>query len=442
MKLRSVSLLLLCLTWACPTTPAPVQREEPRPAPAPAPAAAIALAPAPVPAPAPAPAPEPTPAPEPAQVLPTESVAIASPPTAPAAGPAPRQRRAGAPGAFEREQRARELFANCSAAEKEQFLGWFEGECRALQTFQNTLLRWVLDAAADPSTCADAAPLEWFDPQTHAPAQPIPRRWVDEASPQYAQVNAQMFGGVPARRAESAWNYDYASREVRRLPGEADPDRVFHNALLGLPPGWDHAEALVEGMLDDGSLQKSHAGFARAYTDRVGNAFPGITLYDAYASRTDLEMPDVDTVGLMHVVLDDWTTYKAVVPPNQMAELYGRIGALFLDVHRQRGLRNALARAFLCGTTELRDGYQGHLDRFHALWEESNSTPELLKAKLPDSANWASTLQAWTDEMAKDELRFLRGVRRRYFLDANAEAVRALLFRLLDQFELDRPARK
>lgn len=378
------------------------------------------------PAPAPAPAPEPVPEQQPA----------------PAPAPAPRKRHQGAPGAFERELRARQLFASYSATEKEQFLGWFEGECANLQTFQQALIAWVLGPAPDPSTCKDAAPIEWLDPATHAPAQPIPRRWVDESSPQYAQVSAQMFGNVPARRADSAWAYDYALREVRRLPGESDPDRLFHNALLGLPPGWDYAEALVEGMLDDGSLQKSHAGFAHAYTDRIGGAYPGITLYDAYASRSDLEMPDVDTVGLMHVVLDDWDTYKAVVPQHQMSELYGRIGALFLDIHRQRGLRHALAQSFLCGTTELRDGYQGHLDRFHALWEESSSTPQTLAAKLPDAAAWANTLQTWTDEMAKDELRFLRGVRRRYFLDANAQAVRDLLFQLLDQFELDRAPKK
>jgi hypothetical protein len=366
------------------------------------------------------------------------------PESGPAAAPerAPHRRRPGAPGAFERELRARGLFATYSATEKEQFLGWFEGECRNLQTFQHTLIQWVLGSAADSSTSQDAAALEWLDPQTHAPAQPIPRHWIDESSPQYERVSAQMFGNVPARRADSAWIYDYAAREVRRLPGESDPDRLFHNALLGLPPGWDYAEALVESMLDDGSLQKSHAGFAHAYTDRVGGAYPGITLYDAYASRSDLEMPDVDTVGLMHVVLDDWETYSAVVPPNQMAELYGRIGALFLDIHRQRGLRHAFAQSFLCGTTELRDGYQGHLDRFHALWEEASSTPATLAAKLPDAAAWASTLQTWTDEMARDELRFLRGVRRRYFLDANAQAVRDLLYQLLDQFELDRSPKK
>jgi hypothetical protein len=355
----------------------------------------------------------------------------------------PRQRRTSQqPTAFEREARARELFAGMSRNEKLEFLGWFESECELLQSFQNTLLQWVLKSAPDPSTWSAPPPLEWFDPQLHAPAQPIPRRWLAEDDPNVAAAYARMYANVPARRAESGWEYDYAAREPRRLPEEEDPDRVLRNALLGLPPGWDYAEALVEGMLDDGALQKSFAAFQRVYTDRYGNAYPGITLYDAWASRSDIEMPDVDALGLIHAILDDWTTWKAVVANSEQAPLYARLGELFFAVHRQRGLRGALARAFLCGSTELRDGYQNHLDRFHALWEEANSTPSALAQKLPDSAAWASALQTWTDEMAKDELRLLRGVRRRYFLDANAEQVRTLLFQLLDQYQLDRSAKK
>jgi hypothetical protein len=335
---------------------------------------------------------------------------------------------------WEKEERARAAFATLSADEQIGLVEALAIECKKLDTFQAGLMRYVLALdETDFGLRPDAAPATWFDPKTHAPKQPIERRELAPDDPLAVAAREQILGAIEPRRVESGWAYDWAKREVVRLPNEREPWRVFENALAGLPPHWDLVEAMVEQQLDDGSLQPTFAAFAHAYTDRLGAVYPGITLYDAWASRTELEMPDVDTLGIVHAVLDDWETWKSIVPPDRLPSLYQRLGELFMPALHFRGLRHNLARTFVCGSTELRDGYQQHLDNFHALWESVSSNPAELAATLPDEARWSDFLLEITNRVATDEMLALRGIRRRYTLDQNGEAVRAYLYWLLEQ---------
>jgi hypothetical protein len=219
-----------------------------------------------------------------------------------------------------------------------------------------------------------------------------------------------------------------------RLPHERDARRVFENALLGMAPDWDLAEALVELRLDDGSLQKSFQAFGHAYTDRWGGVYPGVSLYDAHASLTQIEMPDVDCLGLVHDLLGDWTTYASPVPAEQHEELYGRIAELFRAVSRHRSLRTNLARTYLCGNADLRDRYMHNLDNFHALWESVRSDPAALLPKLPDDAGWRDFLQGWDDSLAADVQLLYRGTSRHATLDRETHRVRATMLRLLEEY--------
>jgi hypothetical protein len=206
-----------------------------------------------------------------------------------------------------------------------------------------------------------------------------------------------------------------------------------------MEPDWDLAEALVELELDDGSLQASFAAFAHAYTDRWGGIYPGVTLYDAHASRTQIEMPDVDALGLVHDLLGDWQTWVAPVPAEQHDALYAKIAELFQPVMRHRGLRTNVARTYLRGNAELRDSYRFNLDNFHALWESVRSDPAALRAKLPDAAGWRDFLQGWDDTLRADPLLLAGGTNRHATLDREAQSVRATLLRLLEEYgALDR----
>lgn len=334
----------------------------------------------------------------------------------------------------EETARARAAFATLSAEEQAGLVEALASEARNLPTFQMQLVNWVLaQEEIDPGLRPDAPPLGWFDPETHAPKQPIPRKVLALDSPALAMAERELLGPIAPRRAESGWTYDYGRREVQRQSNERDPWRVFENALLGLPPYWDLAEALVEAKLDDGTYQKVLAAFGHAYTDRVGGVYPTITLYDAWISRAAIEAPDVDTLGIMHEVVGDWQTFQSIVPESQHEDLFGRIGGLVMPAYHHRSLRQALARTFVCGSTELRDGYQQHLDNFHALWESVSSDPGALAAVLPADAQWSDYLLGLFERARTDELFALRGLRRRDTLDKNGEDVRRWLFWLLDQ---------
>ena len=80
--------------------------------------------------------------------------------------------------------------------------------------------------------------------------------------------------------------------------------------------------------MDDGSMKSVMTAFSHAYADRQGNAFPGITLYDAWSSGAEMEMPDVECLGIVHDLLDDWKTWKA--PVRKQESLYDAIGELFV----------------------------------------------------------------------------------------------------------------
>ncbi|MCC6409088.1 MAG: hypothetical protein IT453_18150 [Planctomycetes bacterium] len=335
---------------------------------------------------------------------------------------------------WEQRELARAAFETLSPDEQVGLVEALAIESANIGTFQMVLVRFVLGSEEiDPGLRPDAAPLEWYDPETHAPKQPIARRVLAPDDPRVATAENEILGALERREAVSGWAYDWGRREVVRLANERDPWRVFENALLGLPPYWDLAEALVEQRLDDGTYQKVLAAFGHAYTDRVGGVYTNITLYDAYASRASIEMPDVDTLGLVHEVLGDFETWKSIVPESQHEALFGRLGELYMPAFHFRGLRNAVARTFVCGSTELRDGYQQHLDNFHALWESAGSDPAVLAAQLPDETKWSEFLVGLTERAPTDELFALRGLRRRVTLDQNGAEVRRYLYWLLEQ---------
>lgn len=330
------------------------------------------------------------------------------------------------------DDRARRAFLALSAKEQRELLDLLVLECKNLGGFQLSLIDWVQSSLSEnPRLTPVIAPLTWYECKEHAPAQIIERTPLDPAANEVQAVCNTIQGALGSRRADSGWCYDYAARALRRLPHEDDPRRVFENALLGLPPNWDLAEAWVESQLDDGSQQKAAVAFGHAYTDRQGGVYPGITLYDAHASKTSIEMPDVDCLGVLHDLTGDWNTFKAMVPANQQQPLYERIAGLFSPLFRHRSLRENLARTFVCGTTELRDGYQANLDNFHALWESVASDPAQMKAKLPDPNGWRDFLVSWGDKVAGERELTQKATERRATLDRDLPRVRATLLRVL-----------
>jgi hypothetical protein len=320
---------------------------------------------------------------------------------------------------------------------QEELVEWFRSEVVWLDTFQNSLVRFCLEnQPRDAGLWPIVGPGSWYDPEVHAPAQPIARKRLSLTSKSLEKKREEFFFRVPERKLDSAFIYDYGEQELRRTQRLDDPDRIFRNALAGFPPDLDLAEALVEMWLDDGSQQATAEAFAHLYTDRSGRAYTGLTLYDAWASGANMEMPDVDTLGVIHDLEDDWKSYRAPVPERKHKQLYDQVGALFKDIQHHRGLRHAMAMTYLSGYPALRDGYGANLERFHALWDSTESTPEKLESELPDSEDWDSFLKKWIKTHDKSKKLKEAGITRRDTLHNDGLWVRHTMISVMTRAEV------
>lgn len=333
------------------------------------------------------------------------------------------------------DKRARAAWKTLSADEQREAVEYLRMECSHARTFQSDVIEFALTLLEGSRASLPEAPaIVWYDPATHAPAQPIARHELRADDAHVAALRKAIDAKIPPRALASGWRYDYGTRALQRTRPLDEPERVFENALAGFSPDFDLAEVLVERALDDGSQQKVLAAFGHAYTDRAGGVYPGITLYDAWTSRAELEMPDVDVLGIVHDVLGEWRRWIAPLPESDHDPLYARIGEMYVAGHRHRALRCALARTFLCGDAVLRDGYQGVLSNFHALWEKHGSTPSALRDALPRPDDVSTFVDDWVAQCKKDKALFQAGLVRQKTLADDARAVRSAVTRMLTDF--------
>lgn len=338
------------------------------------------------------------------------------------------------------DARVTAAWTSLSDEEQADVAAWFTAEAELLPGARSDFLRYALSLLpADPGLLPEAPPPRWFDPKVHAPAEPIPRRLLDPQDPAARALRERLGRDRPARRLKPAWRYDWGTGEVQRSGDPDDPQTIFENALAGFPPRIDLAEAAVLSVLDDGSERSALFAFGHLYTDRKGRAYPLVTLYDAWSSGQEIEMPDVDTLGIVHTVLDEWRQWKAPIRgASKQRKLYETLGDVFTAASRHRGLREALARTYLSGTPVLEGGYDGALLALHDLWEEAGGDPAELAKDLPRPERWKSFL-AKAQKAAGKKKRRAAAEERRAALDAGAAATRALLVRILTEYgALDR----
>ena len=330
------------------------------------------------------------------------------------------------------DEALRELWDGLSPALRAEAVEYVRFEVRYLENFQTGLVRYLLDTQeVDPGTWPEAEPAPWFEPATHAPAQPIRRSRLSERSSKLRRERERLLGEELPGRLRRAYAYDWTSGELRRVGDPDDPELIFENALLGLPPDTDLAEALLLRMLDDGALRAEHAAFGHAYTDRNGKVYTGITLYDAWCSGLNIEMPDVDVLGIVHELADEWDRWVAPVPPTQDDALYGQVGDWFVSARRHRSLREAVARVYVRGSGLPADQWSESTDRLHALWELHSSTPARLAEALPEPSDFEPFLENLAERCVLEPEVLRAGEVRRATLDQGRWQMRYVLQRVL-----------
>ena len=336
---------------------------------------------------------------------------------------------------FPTDERIREAWSYLRADERFEVSEWFQLEVSFLETFQKQLADYLVGSLeVDPGTFPAAEPPAFYDPEVHAPRQPIPRVLLAEDAPRVARTRPKLLRNSADPLLDAAFRYDWASGRIVRAGDERDPERVFANALAGFPPGLDLAQALLEGQLDDGSERDALRAFGHAYANRVGSVYPGVSLYDAWASGEQIEMPDVEVLGIVHDLMGEWKRWVAPVPASQHDALYEAVGEHFQRARRHRGLREALARAYLRGGGVPDDVWLESLDRLHTLWEEHSSTPTSLAEALPDVEAWEPFLEDLAQRCEEEPELLAKGQHRRQVLDWNRWQVKSTLVWVLREF--------
>lgn len=327
------------------------------------------------------------------------------------------------------------VWEQLSAEDQKQISMWFQAEAERLDTYQNSLIKWIKGGLGhDPHHWPMAEPAPLYDAARHCPAQPIKRKYLNAKSSTARKGLERFFDDVPARPLDPAYVYDWGRRHVVQVADRQDPERLFRNGLAGFPPDLDLAEALVIAALDDGSQEELQKAFSHGYANRSGSAFPGVTLYDAWASGQELEMPDVECLGVVHDLLDDWKRWVAPVSEIGQRSLYKLIGQEFTKAQRYRGLRTAMGRTWLTGSAVMRDGYGGNLRNFHALWDKHEATPGPLAKELPSPKKWERWLKSWNGRVKRSKKLREAGDNRHLMLIQDADRVRRTLVGIMIEY--------
>ena len=294
-----------------------------------------------------------------------------------------------------------ELFAawqGLSPADQKDTVDWFVAECDRAKDFRSTLERFVLDQHRanrfDWPAASEQPPL--YDTAKHAPAQLIPRKFVDTSKPRFSATVEKLVGGRRVRDLRPAYGYDWSAGSVAMEARWDEPERIAFNACRGLSPYTDLVEALVEQQLDGGEVRAEARAFSHAYSDRSGNAYREITLYEAWSSGTEIEMPDVECLGMLHDLEDDWSSFVAPVAGRKQRPLYDRLGIHYAKLRKYRALRTALARTYLSADPVLPGGYGPSKLRLNGFWELQSSDPVKLAEDLPSVKGWGK----WFEERA------------------------------------------
>lgn len=322
-----------------------------------------------------------------------------------------------------------------SESDRSDTIEWFVAECDNATHFRATLERYVLvNFEGDSYDWPQSEDPPTFDPSVHAPAQVIRRRFVSSSKKGYAKSVDKLRGIWNRRDMEVAFRYDWGLGTIVAVQPWDDHERIARTAIAGFSPHTDLVEAMVEMQLDRGDMREAATAFSHAYSDRSGNAYRDVTLYEAWASGQNLEMPDVECLGIIHTLDDNWKTWKAPVPGSAHKRLYKRIGEHFSPLRRYRALRTSLARLFVQGSAKLPSGYEASALRLHGFWELHVSEPAKLVDFLPEDKKWDRWWKKNAPKVDKDKDLVERAAARQRSLDESRAWTRRTFHGILKEY--------
>ncbi len=234
------------------------------------------------------------------------------------------------------------------------------------------------DAPKNPFDLKEQPP--WFDPKKYASGQPIKRTLLAAKDPQATAVQQRLLKNKVIYDLCEEFEYSFASNKILRLQKELRPETQLRHALQGYPPKAGLAKAVLLSLLDQEEAQDPFADyFEHAYTDRSGNVYPGVTLYDAHSAGSEIEMPDVDTIPYGWNILKD-KSYEAPMTDGFKANsLYEKIGEGFVRYRRYREMLEAVASFYFAESAPVSPFVVPMKDRIHFVIAWTRNEPFFLE---------------------------------------------------------------
>jgi hypothetical protein len=264
---------------------------------------------------------------------------------------------------------------------------------RRLQRSNDAVLQRIVSRERGSGAYPLRQPATWYDTAELAPVA-TPRQAVQPGAALHTASTRGMvaFEFLPDLHTHVV--YDWGLGKAVRGPHELSDDQRFANCVHGYPPGTDHAVAQVlEAMDTDPAQRRLGSYFEHLYADRNGKVFVGVTLFAAWSSGRQIEMPDTDAIAFARHVLDT-RSFTAPIPDDRRRErLYQQIRDAFASHREYRTLCCAAAAAFVAGTPRLDETYQPLVKRCHWLWVQCDYDPKVFAERLRKAADRSQFLR-------------------------------------------------
>jgi len=280
---------------------------------------------------------------------------------------------------------------------------------------------------------------KFYEPEIYAPIQAA-RSFVHvesaDAEQQYNLMRAYENGTEYA----CGIRYDYGQDLARVLRTEPAPSERLLDYLAGYPPDADLLIAWLESRFDhDRTLDSIAEYFDHAYCDRVGNCYSEITIYDAFASQSQIEMSDVDVIAYARKILKD-KSYRSPIPAGRRREeLYGKIRDGFLLYYRHRVLAEGAANLMVNPEAFLRDDHEGLRERLLVCFALEDSDVERIRARFVKAKDRDSFIEQMDDVVEADRKRLAAGYEWARRRNESRWVIARAAYAVLGRHELLRP---
>ncbi|MCA8964930.1 MAG: hypothetical protein KDC48_08580 [Planctomycetes bacterium] len=264
---------------------------------------------------------------------------------------------------------------------------------RRLQRADDDLLQSILTMERGLGSYPAVAAPAWFATKDYAPVA-TPRQLVAADSPQHRAATRGMRELEFLPDLNAAVVFDWQQGKAAKVGGELSDTKRFANYVHGYAPSADHAVARILEMFDDDPRQRRLGDyFSHLYCDRDGHVFAGVSLFAAWSSGQQIEMPDTDGIAFAQRVLQT-RSFTAPLPADRRRDrLYEQIRAAFAEHREYVSLRQCLAATYVCADPKVEATYQPLVRRGHFLWHQCGRDPEALARRLAEAGDRTELLR-------------------------------------------------